>query len=91
MVMKAVCKSVKYICKCKALDDMSLYYFWLGSVSKDFGNNEMSEISLNGTMYDFSTDCGLIGQRNILNIHEYLGYFRLLCYLRFSACNLLPY
>ena len=26
------------------------------SVSKDFPNNEMSEISLNGTAYDFSVD-----------------------------------
>ena len=42
------------IYKFKAKDDTSLYKFCLGSVSQDFTKDEQSEISLNGTVYDFS-------------------------------------
>ena len=42
--------------------------FRLGSISKD----EQSEISLNGTAYDFSVDHSSIEKEDILNIHKYL-------------------
>ena len=32
----------------------------------------MIEISLEGTVYDFSNDYGLIDTENVLNLHEYL-------------------
>ena len=35
---------------------MRWYNFCLRSISKDFTKNEQSEISLNGTVYDFSVD-----------------------------------
>ena len=34
--------------------------------------DELNEISLNGTVYDFSLDHSSIKQRDILNIYEYL-------------------
>ena len=46
--------------------------FCLGSVSKDITKDEQSEISLNGTVYDFSVDRSSIKQQDILNIHQYL-------------------
>ena len=51
---------------------LSTYYFCFGSVSKDFANNEMNEISFKGTLYDFATNYALIGIENIVNIHECL-------------------
>ena len=42
------------------------------SVSKDFTNDEMNEISLKITVYGVLTNYGLIGTRNILNMHKYL-------------------
>ena len=42
------------------------------SVSKDFVKDEQSEISVNGTVYDFSVDHRLIKKEDILNIHQYL-------------------
>ena len=44
----------------------------LRSVSKDFLIKETKAIALNGTIYDFLTDFGLIGVKDILQIHEYL-------------------
>ena len=44
------------IYKFKAKDNISWYTFCLGSVSKDFTKDEQSEISLNGTVFDFSVD-----------------------------------
>ena len=44
----------------------------LGNVLKDFTNDEQSEISLNGTVYDFSVDHSSIKIEDILNIHQYL-------------------
>ena len=35
---------------------ISWYSFCSGSVSKDITKDEQSEISLNGTVYDFSVD-----------------------------------
>ena len=44
------------IYKFKAKDNISLYNFCLESISQDFIKDEQSEISLNGTVYDFSVD-----------------------------------
>ena len=44
------------ICKFEANDNISWYHFCLGHVSKYFSKDEQSEISLNGTVYDFSID-----------------------------------
>ena len=49
------------ICKFKA-KDKTWYDFFLRSVSKNFTKDEKNEISLNGTVYDFSVD----------HIHQYL-------------------
>ena len=51
---------------------MSWYEFCLGSVSKDFTNDEQSEISLNGTVYDFWLDHSSIEEEGIVSIYEYL-------------------
>ena len=60
------------ICKFKANDNISCSNFYLGNVSKDFTKDEQREISLNGTVYDFSVDHSSIKKENILNIHQYL-------------------
>ena len=60
------------ICKFKAKDDVSWYDFCLGSISKDFTKNEQSEISLNGTVYDFLVDHSSTKKEGIFNIHQYL-------------------
>ena len=49
-----------------------MYKFYLGSVSQDFTKDRQSEISLNGTVYDFSVDHNPIKREDILNIHLYL-------------------
>ena len=59
------------ICKFKALDNI-LPSFCLGSTSEDFTNNQINEISLKGAINNFSNDYGLIGNKNKLNIHDYL-------------------
>ena len=51
---------------------MSWYEFCLGSVSKDFTNDEQSEISLNDTVYDFWLDHSSIKEESIVSIYEYL-------------------
>ena len=51
---------------------MSCHEFWSGSVSKDFANDEMSEISLNGIVYDSFVDDSAIKQEDVLNICDYL-------------------
>ena len=53
-------------------DNIRWYEFSLGSESKDFTENEQSEISLNGTVHDFSLDHSSVEKEDILNIHEYL-------------------
>ena len=60
------------IYKFKAEDNISWYNFCLGSVSQNFTKDEQSEISLNGTVYDFSVDHSSIKVEDILNIHLYL-------------------
>ena len=42
--------------KFKAKDDISWYYFCLGSISKGFTKNEQSETFLNGIVNDSSVD-----------------------------------
>ena len=44
------------ICKFKVCGNILWYQFCLGSISKDFAKDEMGEISLNGTVYEFSVD-----------------------------------
>ena len=53
-------------------DNISWYNFCLGSISKDITTNKQSEISLNGTVYNFSVDHSSIKKEDILNIYEYL-------------------
>ena len=60
------------ICKFKANNNISQYNFYLRSNSKDFTEDEQSEISLYGTVYDFSVDHNSIKKEDILNIHKYL-------------------
>ena len=64
--------NIEEIFKFKVHDNIRQYEFYLGSVSKDFAKDEPSEISLNGTVYDFSVDHSSIEKEDILNIHEYL-------------------
>ena len=44
----------------------------LGSLSKDFTEDEQSDISLNGTEYDLSVDHSLIQKEDKLITHQYL-------------------
>ena len=60
------------ICKFKANDNVSWYNFYLRSNSKDFTEDKQSEMSLFGTVYDFSVDHNSIKKEDILNIHKYL-------------------
>ena len=60
------------ICKFKASDSISWYNFCLGSISKDFTKNELSEISFNGTVYDFPVEDNSIKKEDIVNIHQRL-------------------
>ena len=57
------------ICKFKAKDSIRWCNFCLGSESKDFTREEQTEISLNGTVYDFSVDHSWIKKEGILNAH----------------------
>ena len=45
--------------------------FFLGGVSRDFSKDKLSEISLNGTVYDFSIDRSTTAKEDILNIQKY--------------------
>ena len=56
------------ICKFQTNCNIDWYNFPLGSKSKD----EQSDISLTGTVYDFSVDHFSIKKEDILNIPEYL-------------------
>ena len=60
------------IWKFNANDNISWYDFCLGSVPKDFTKDELSERSLNVTIYRFSLDHGSVKKVDILNIHQYL-------------------
>ena len=61
---------IKQIWKFKVHDDIQWYEFYMGRVSKDFRKDEMSEISLNGTVYDFSIDHSPMEKEDVLNIHK---------------------
>ena len=63
-------KIVIYILQVK--DKTSWYNFCLRSLSKDFTEDDQSEISLNGNVYDFSVDHSSVKKEDILNIHKYL-------------------
>ena len=58
--------------KFKANDNIRWYNFCLGNVSKDFTKDKQGEISLNGTVYNFSVAHSLIKKEDILIIHQYL-------------------
>ena len=51
---------------------MPWYKLYLGCISNGYIKNEMSEISLNCIVYNFSVDHNAIEKGNILNNHEYL-------------------
>ena len=44
--------------------------FCLGSIPKEFTEDEQSEISLNGIVYDFSVDNSLIKKEDKFIIHK---------------------
>ena len=46
--------------------------FCAGSISDEFGSNDIKGISLNGNVYDFSVDFNAILKSDILDIHKYL-------------------
>ena len=60
------------IYKFKTHDNVPWYEFSLEETSKEFAKDELSEISLNGAVYDISVDHYAIEKKDILNIHEYL-------------------
>ena len=59
------------ICKFKGLDKISAYQYCIGCGFTDF-TKEMNEFLINGVVYNFPTDYGLIDKENIINIHEYI-------------------
>ena len=58
--------------KFKVKDNINLYSFCLGRLSKDFTKDEQSEISLNDVVHDFSVDHSSIKKEDIANIQQYL-------------------
>ena len=44
----------------------------LRNISKDFSIDNMKKATLNGYVYDFSVDYGVIAVNDILDIHKYL-------------------
>ena len=54
-------------------DNRRWYNFFLGSVLKDVSKDQESEISLNGTVYNFLVDHSSIKIENILNIHKFFN------------------
>ena len=71
MAMKAIYVLIKQICKFKGLDDKPPDQFYLGIISKDFTNDEMKEITLNGNLSNFSIDYRAIDTKNKFDIHNY--------------------
>ena len=55
----------------KGYDNISPYPNYSGNLSKDLTNGEMNRISLNGILFDFSMDYGVISVKGILHIHDY--------------------
>lgn len=60
------------ICKFRVPNNIAWYEFCLGNISKYFTKGELSEISLNGTAFDFSVDHSPFEKEDVLDIHEYL-------------------
>ena len=60
------------IFKFKAKDNVILYNSALGNESKNFANDEQSEISLDGAVYDFSVNNSSNKKADILIINQYL-------------------
>ena len=44
----------------------------LGNISKDFTNDNIKKIALNGYVYNFSVSYNAADKCNIINIHKYL-------------------
>ena len=59
-------------CKFKVHDNIPWYKFCLGSLSKDFIKDELSKVSLNSFIYDFSVDQSAIENEDMAYICEYL-------------------
>lgn len=57
----------------KVLIMLSLYLSSLRSVSKDFSINETKQISLRGTIHNFSMNCCVIDIKYILQCYKYLN------------------
>ena len=61
------------IIKFKAKDsEIISYSLCLGSISKDWTNDDMKKTGFNGYIYDFSTDYKAIASSDIVDIHKYL-------------------
>ena len=61
------------IIKFKAKDSEILSYsLCLGSISKDWTNDNMKKTRFNGYIYDFSTDYKAIATSDIVDIRKYL-------------------
>ena len=61
------------IIKFKAKDsEIISYSLCLGSISKDWTNDNMKKTGFNGYIYDFSTDYKAIAASDIVDIHKYL-------------------
>ena len=56
------------ICEFKMYNDIIWYDFCLESLSKDLIKDEQSQISLNGTAYDFSVDHSQLEKKIFMNI-----------------------
>ena len=63
MVIKVVCVWNKDNCKFNGRDNIHWHDFSLGSTSKDLKKDGMSEVSLNGIVYDFSVDHSAIEKK----------------------------
>ena len=63
----------KEVCKFKAKNsELKKYNLCLGSISKDYDKKDVSDIGLNGLVYDFSFDTSPITTNKIHDIHRYL-------------------
>ena len=63
----------KEVCKFKAKNSvLKKYNLCSGSISKDYDKKDVSNIGLNGFVYDFSFDTSPITTNKIHDIHRYL-------------------
>lgn len=60
------------ICKFRVPNNIPWCEFCLGSISKYFTKDKLNEISLDGTVFDFSVDHSPFEKEGLLDIH---GYF----------------